>query len=71
MGDRKAEEEPIAELWAPTTTPRGARPVDAQQAEKIYETCLGPASFTTSPARRRTALRRACATGPLHATITA
>jgi hypothetical protein len=32
VGDRKAEEEPIAELWATTTTPRGARPVDAQQA---------------------------------------
>src|SRR5215831_15114644 len=29
---RKAEEEPIAELWATTTTPRGARPGDAQQA---------------------------------------
>jgi hypothetical protein len=28
----KAEEELIAELWATTTTPRGARPVDAQQA---------------------------------------
>jgi hypothetical protein len=31
--DRKAEEELIAELWATTTTPRAARPADAQQAE--------------------------------------
>jgi hypothetical protein len=30
--DRKAEEELIAELWATTTTPRAARPADAQQA---------------------------------------
>jgi hypothetical protein len=33
VGDRKAEEEPIVELWATTTTQRGARPVVAQQAE--------------------------------------
>jgi len=30
--DRKAEEEPIVELSATTTTPRAARPADAQQA---------------------------------------
>jgi len=30
--DRKAEEEPIAELWATTTTPQAARPAAAQQA---------------------------------------
>jgi hypothetical protein len=32
VGDRKAEEEPIAKLWATTITARAARPVDAQQA---------------------------------------
>ena len=35
MGDRKAEEELIAELWATTTTKRGARPADAQQARDL------------------------------------
>ena len=38
MGDRKAEEEPIAELLATTTTQRGARPVDAQQAGGLRDT---------------------------------
>src|SRR5215472_15176063 len=36
--DRKAEEEPIAELLATTTTQRGARPVDAQQAGGLRDT---------------------------------
>jgi len=33
--DRKAEEETIVELSATTTTPRDARPADAQQAEDL------------------------------------
>ena len=39
--DRKAEEEFIAELWATTTTPRGARPADAQQARDLRDTPEG------------------------------
>src|SRR5262245_47803837 len=35
--DRKAEEEPIAELLATTTTPRGDRPADAQQARDLRD----------------------------------
>src|SRR6516225_10320693 len=38
VGHRKAEEEPIAELLATTTTQRGARPVDAQQARDLRDT---------------------------------
>jgi hypothetical protein len=37
-GDREAEEEPIAELSATTTTLRGARLGDAQQAEDLRDT---------------------------------
>jgi hypothetical protein len=37
-GFRKAEEEPIVELSATTTTPRGARLGDAQQAEDLRNT---------------------------------
>jgi len=43
--DRKAEEEPIAELLATTTTPRGARPADAQQAGDLRDTPWAPAGF--------------------------
>jgi hypothetical protein len=32
VGHRKAEEEPLVELLATTTTQRGARPAAAQQA---------------------------------------
>jgi hypothetical protein len=35
--DRKAEEEPIVELLATTTTQRGARPADAQQAGDLRD----------------------------------
>jgi len=35
--DRKAEEEPIAELLATTTTQRDARPADAQQAGDLRD----------------------------------
>jgi len=35
---RKAEEETMAELLATTTTPRGARPADAQQARDLRDT---------------------------------
>jgi len=35
---RKAEEKPIVELSATTTTPRNAPPVDAQQAEDLRDT---------------------------------
>jgi hypothetical protein len=35
--DRKAEEETIVELSATTTTPRDARPADAQQAQDLQE----------------------------------
>src|SRR5262245_22328423 len=45
VGDRKAEEEPIAELWATTTTPRGPARLpnasslaDAQQAGDLRDT---------------------------------
>jgi len=54
VGDRKAEEEPIAGLWAATipgppaktrqrfrrggAAQRGARPVDAQQARGLRDT---------------------------------
>jgi hypothetical protein len=38
VGHRKAEEERIVELFATTTTPRGARPGDAQQAEDLRDT---------------------------------
>jgi hypothetical protein len=38
VGDRKAEEERIVELFAPTTMRRGARLGDAQQAEDPRDT---------------------------------
>ena len=42
--DRKAEEEPMAELLATTATRRGARPADAQQARDLRDAPLeGPA----------------------------
>src|SRR5438552_17978138 len=40
VGDRKAEEEPIVQLSATTTTPRDARPADAQQARDLWDTPL-------------------------------
>src|SRR5215469_6600988 len=58
VGDRKAEEEPIAELLATTTTQRGARPADAQQARDLRDAPLGgprspsgPQSWAARPPR--------------------
>src|SRR5215470_1583205 len=46
--DRQAEEEPIVELSAMTTTPRDARPADAQQAEDPRNMPWVPACCTAA-----------------------
>src|SRR5262252_2009006 len=59
VGDRKAEEEPIAELWATTTTQRGARPAAAQQAEWPMGYALLAGLASTGLIEGRRALRPA------------
>src|SRR6516162_7431206 len=51
--DRKAEEEPIAELLATTTTPRGARPAGAQQSGDLRDTPWAAAPRSTLGNRSR------------------